>query len=191
MLKMQKELYSVIKQIKLWIKKDNVLDVVLFGSSVRGKFNPNDIDLCIIIKDTDEEKSLNLVDSLGKLTDKYDFKFHINILTSSSFVLGNTLAKTLLNEGYSIRNNINFSSVLGFENKSLFVYTLKHFSPSKRVKFHYLLKGRYGSEGILKQVKGEFLGTGSILISVEKEDLLKEIFDKWDVKYKINRILIS
>jgi len=188
---MQKELSSLIKKIKIWIKKHKVIDVILFGSSARGKFKPNDVDLCIIIKDVDEKKSLDLVDSLGKLTNKLNFKIHINILTSTSFMSENTLARTLINEGYSIKKNKNFSSIFGFESKSLFIYTLKHFSSSKRVKFHYLLKGRYGSKGMLKKVQGNFLGTGSILVPKEKEDLLKEIFDKWDVKYNINRIQIS
>ena len=188
---MQKELFLVMKKIRQWVIKNNVWDVILFGSSMKGSLSPRDADLCIIIKDDDEKKSLDLVDSLGKLTDNFKLKFHINILTSSSFISGNTLAKTLLNEGHSIKRNEGFSSVFGFENKSLFVYTLKHFSPSKRVKFHYLLRGRYGSKGILNEAQGRFLGAGSILVPTEKEDLLKAIFDKWDVKYKINRVLIS
>lgn len=188
---MQKELSLAIKKIKPWIKSSTVLDVILFGSVVRGKSKPNDVDLCILIKDKDESKSLDLVDSLGKLTDKIPFKFQINILTLSSFVSGNTLVKTLLSEGYSIKNGKGFSSVFGFESESLFVYTLKHFSPSKRVKFHYLLKGRYGLEGVLKEVSGKFLGTGSILVPAEKEDILREVFDQWDVKYKVERILLS
>lgn len=179
------------KKIKEWIKKNDVIDVILFGSYMRGKLKPRDIDLCIIIKDKDEKKSLDLVDSLGNLTDKFDFKFQINILTASSFISGNTLAKTLLNEGLSLKKNKRFASVLGFENKSMFIYTLKNFSSSKRVQFHYLLKGRYESKGVLKEVNGKFLGTGTILIPTEKEDYLKEIFDKWHVKYKIERLLIS
>ncbi|MCK4521548.1 MAG: nucleotidyltransferase domain-containing protein [Nanoarchaeota archaeon] len=188
---MQKELSLVAKKIKVWIKENKVLDVILFGSSAREKFNPNDIDLCILVKDDHEAKSLDLVDSLGKLTDRLKLESHINILTSGSFIKGNTLAKTLLNEGYSIKNNKPFSSIMGFENKSLFIYTLKHFSPSKRVKFHYLLKGRYGQKGVLKEVQGMFLGTGSIIIPTEKENLLKEIFEKWDVRYEIKRVLMS
>ena len=188
---MQKELSLAIKKIKQWIIKNNVVDTVLFGSSIRENLNPKDVDICIIIKDIDEKKSLDLVDSLGKLTDNFKLKFHINLLVSSSFISGNTLTKTLLNEGYSIRHNKSFPLVFGFENKSLFVYTLKHFSPSKRVRFHYLLKGRYGSKGILKETQGKFLGAGSILVPTKKEDLLKEIFDKWDVKYSIIRILVS
>mgnify|MGYP001591162295 CR=1 FL=1 len=188
---MQKELFLEVRKIKEWIKKNSVIDVMLFGSSVRANLTPRDADICIIIKDEDEKKSLDLVDSLGQLTDNFKLKFHINILVASSFISGNTLAKTLLNEGFSIKYNKSFSSILGFENKSLFVYTLKHFSPSKRVRFHYLLRGRYGSKGILNEVQGKFLGAGSILAPTEKEDLLKAIFDRWDVKYKINRVLIS
>lgn len=185
---MQKEL---LKSIKSWVIKNKILDVIIFGSSVREKTKPNDTDLCIVIKNTDERKSLDLIDSLGKLVDKFNIKSHISILTSDSFITGNTLVKTLLNEGFSIKKNKPLSSIIGFESKSLFAYTLKHFSPSRRVRFHYLLKGRYGSKGILKEVQGVFLGTGSILIPTTKEDLLKEIFDGWDVKYKIHRILIS
>lgn len=188
---MQKELSLAIKKIREWVKKEKVLDVVLFGSAVRGKFNPKDVDLCILISDIDEEKSIDLVDSLGKFTDKLGFDFHITILASGSFVKGSTLIKTLLNEGYSIKKGERFSSVFGFSSKSLFVYSLKHFSPSMRVRFHYMLKGRYGSKGILKDVDGKFLGTGSILAPAEKEDILKDIFDKWDVKYKIERVLLS
>lgn len=187
---MQKELFLVKKRIKGWIEKEDVIDVILFGSIRRGKTKPKDVDLCILIKDEDEKKSLNLVDSLGKLTDSSDLNFHINILTVGSFILGNTLTKTLISEGFSIRKNKDFSSLLGFNAKSLFVYTLKDFSSLKRVKFHYVLKGRYGTKGVLKEIGGEFLGTGgSILVPATNEDYLKEVFDKWGVKYRIDRVL--
>lgn len=188
---MQKGLPLAIRRIKSWIKENKALDVIMFGSLVRGKFRPRDIDLCVLIKDIDEEKSIDLVDSLGKLTDKFDFNFHINILTSSSFAMGDTLTKTLLNEGHSVKRGKKFSSVLGFSPGTLFVYSLRGFSSSKRVKFHYMLRGRYGSEGVLKEVNGKFLGTGTILVSADKEDVLKEVFDKWDVEYDIKRILVS
>jgi len=177
-------------QIKSWIKKNHVTDVILFGSSVRGKSQPSDVDLCILIKDSDEKKSLNLIDSLGILTDQLKLKSHLNILTSSDFLSGNTLAKTLLQEGISIKNGKNFSQIFGLTGKSLFIYSLKHFSPSRRVQFHYLLQGRYGSAGILKKVSGEFLGTGSILIPVAHEDLFKEILNQWKVKYTVKHLLI-
>ncbi len=188
---MLKELSSTIKKIQQWIKKNGIIDVVLFGSAIRVKSTPRDIDLCILIKEGDEEKSLDLVDSLGKLVDKFETKFQINIITALSFISGNTLGKTLLNEGYSVKYNKRFSQVFGLESKSLFLYTLKNFSPSKRVQFHYLLNGRYGRKGVLKEVSGKIISHGSLIISTEKEDLLKEILDKWNVKYQIIRILVS
>lgn len=181
---MQKEL-SLIKE---WIKKNKVIDVIMFGSSVRGKSKPGDVDLCILIKD--EGRSLDLVDSLGKLTDKFKQKFQINVLDVDSYFKGNTLAKTILQEGFSVRFSKNFASAFGFESKSLFVYSLKGFNASKRVQLHYVLKGRYGSKGILKEIDGSLIGSGSILVPTTKEDVLREVFDHWSVKYKVFRMLM-
>jgi predicted nucleotidyltransferase len=180
-----------LSSLKKWIQKEHVLDVILFGSSQRGKLNPADIDLCILISDIDEKKSLDLVDSLAKITDTEDIKVQINIMTSRSFATGSGLAKTLLEEGWSIKHNKRFSETFGFHNKSLFIYSLKHFSPTQRVKFHYMLQGRYESKGILKEVHGIIIGTGTIIVPTEKEDTLKEIFDMWSVKYTIERVLVS
>lgn len=188
---MQNILSLAAKKIKPWIKAQKVQDVILFGSVMRGKSNPSDIDLCILAGKSDEKRALDLIDSLGKLADNLKLKSHISLLTSDDFVAGNTLAKTLLAEGYSLKHKERFSSVIGFAAKSLFVYTLKHFSSSERVKFHYMLKGRYGSKGILKETKGEFLGAGSITVPINKEDLLKDVFDRWKVKYTVSRILIG
>ncbi len=180
-----------LSSLKKWIQKEHVLDVIQFGSSQRGKLKPTDIDLCILISDIDEKKSLDLVDSLAKVTDTEDTKVQINIITARSFATGSGLARTLLEEGWSIKHNKNFSEVFGFHNKSIFVYSLKHFSATQRVKFHYMLQGRYETKGVLKEVNGKFVGTGTIIVPTEKEDILKEIFDTWSVKYTIERVLVS
>lgn len=188
---MLKILSLEIKKIKSWVKKNNVFDVIVFGSVAKGKENPRDIDLCILIKDEDEKKGLDLVDSIGKVTDSFKGKYHINILSIDEFLSGNMLGKTLLSEGFSIKNNKMFSSVLNFESKVIFIYSLKSFSSSKRVQFHYLLRGRYGSKGILKEVEGKLLSPGIILVGADKEDMLREIFDRWNINYKIERILFG
>jgi predicted nucleotidyltransferase len=179
------------KKTEKWIKSQKAIDVIIFGSHARGKSAPNDVDLCILIKDSEEKKSIDLVSSLSNAIETKEFKFHMSIMTASEFVKGSTLAKTLLNEGWSIKNRKSLAATLGFENKSLFIYTLRHFSPSKRVQFHYLLKGRYGSKGMLDEAGGNFIGTGSILVPASKEDFMKEILDRWDVKYTLERILVS
>jgi len=192
MLKLPKELLLIKKDIKKWINKKKIIDVILFGSIIRGKEKPRDIDLCIIINEKDESKSLDLINSLSRITDKNKrFKFQINLLTEKQFINGNTLTNTLIKEGFSIKKGKKLAEIWEFESKSLFIYSLKKFSNTKRVKFHYVLKGRYGQKGILGELKGEFLGTGSIIITSENEDKLKEVFDKWDVDYKVKNVLIS
>ena len=78
-----------------------------------------------------------------------------------------------------------------YKRKTLFYYSLKNFTPSKRVRFHYLLKGRGDEEGILKEIKAEQLGKAVILIPTEKEDTLKEIFQLWKIRYKKKRGLFE
>jgi len=183
---MQKE--SLWKnKIKTWIKKNKVPDVIIFGSYVRYKDNPRDIDLCILIKNEQEKDSLELIELLKN---KLDERFQINIITEHELINGNTLSKTLFSEGISIKKNRKFAENIGFKPKSLFKYSLKKFSPSKRVRFHYLLKGR-NSEGILKEVNGSLIGNGVLIIDTEKEDLFKKILKDWNVEFEIIRILIS
>lgn len=186
---MLKKLFLV--NARRWIKQNKIIDIVLFGSSARGKTQPQDIDFCIIIKDDDEKKSMDLTAPLNQLSKGLGLKIHTTILTAGAFISGNTLAKTLLNEGFSIKHGKGLAEVLGFFNKSLFVYSLKEFSSSQRVRFHYMLKGRYGLKGVLREANGQFLGTGTIIVPTKKEDILKEIFDQWKVEYTLQRILLN
>ena len=152
---------------------------------MRGKEKPNDIDLCIIINEKDEEKSLDLIDSLGKLVDKNkEFKFQINILTEKQFLEGNTLTKTLIKEGFSIKKNKKLAKVWGFDNRSIFIYTLKNFSNSKRVKFHYLLQGRYGRKGLLEELEASWRKMrGSRRLSLYYlPNLLSKFTELWRMK---------
>jgi len=179
---MQKE-SSWKNRIKKWINNDKVIDVIIFGSYVRNKENPKDIDLCILIKKEQEKKVLDLIDSLRNILDE---RFHINTIMEGDIISGNTLTKTLFNEGVSIKTNKKFAESIGFKPKSLFKYSLKNFSPSKRVRFHYLLKGR-NSEGILKEINGNLLSNGILIVDTEKEDITKRILERWGVKFEIRR----
>ena len=126
----------IIKEIRNWIKENKVIDVVMFGSFVRGKTNPSDIDLCIIITNEQEKNSIDLVDNLYQLEKKFQKKFHVSILTTDSIISGNTLANTLITEGLSIKNNMDFSKIIGFTQKSIFTYNLSRLIFLKIVSNH-------------------------------------------------------
>ena len=177
--------------LKHWIKTEKVADIIVFGSSVRSKTHPHDLDLCIIIEGQDEKRSLDLIDSLGKAVKKLPLPVQINIIKKDDFWNGNTLAKTLLQEGVSLVQGKNLAFLAGFTSMSLFMYTLKDFSPSQRVRFHYMLNGRYDTKGMLHAVQGTLWNSGVIATPIHTEDKLKEIFDTWKVKYYIKHILLS
>ena len=127
---------------------------------------------------------------MSKVIDKSKHKFQINLLTEKQFIEGDTLTNTLIKEGFSIKKNKKIAEIWSFSNKSLFIYNLKKFSNTERVKLHYVLRGRYGQKGILEDLKGEFLGTGTIIIPSENEEKLKEVFDKWGINYSTKIMLI-
>ncbi len=182
---MQKNTFSKIKK---WLRENNAIDAVLFGSYVRSKDNPKDIDICLIIPDAKEKESIDLLSSFKQIFQKENI--HVTILTEKEFIIsGNPLVKTLLNEGVSITKNESLSKIYGFENQTLFTYSLNGFKPSDRVRFHYALRGRRGTKGVLSEAKAKMLGGGIIAVSTNKEDLIKSVFDMWGVKYKTNRIL--
>ncbi len=191
MLKKQKQLSFLKKKIKKWIKeKQEIIDILMFGSFMRNKSMPRDIDLCILLNDDDEKKAIDLTHSLAKLFEKQtELNLQINSITEKDFILGSSLTKTLIEEGFSFLKNRLLSELMGYKSYILFFYSLKKFSHSQRVRFHYALQGRNKEKGILNEVHGVLLGGGVIKVPVIYEDLFKEFLDKWDVVYKTDRIL--
>ncbi len=191
MLNKQKDWSGAIKAIKVWLKSEQVVDVIIFGSSVRGKSTPRDIDLCIILHDHQEKKALDLIHSLSQKIDKKGVKFQINILTEKTFFSGeNSLVKTLFQEGFSVIKNKPFATLYGLSSQSLLVYSLVGFSGSQRVRFHYLLRGRSGQPGILSKLHSELVNDGVISVPTEYEDEWREIFQQWGVQYQVRRMLL-
>lgn len=188
MLKKQNN-WLVLNKIKTWIRKNKVLDVYVFGSFTRGKLKPRDIDLCILIKDSDEKNTLNLVSSLSRYTENMNLKTHVSLLTEKEFIMGSTLTKTLMEEGISLIKGKHLSNILGYNSRSMFMYSLKTFSKCQRVKFHYALNGRYGRIGVLKEVNGEMIANGAIVVPINNEEIFKDFLDIWKVNYKIERVL--
>ena len=190
MWKQQKVWLSNKTKIQNWTKNNKVIDVVLFGSLVRGKNKPNDLDLCIIIKNEQEKKMIDLIDSLAKVCNN-EIKVQVNALVEDDLVKGNSLFKTILLEGFSIKQNKCFSEAYGFVPKALFFYDIKKFKASDKVRFHYLLRGRYGQTGLLAENKAELIKDGLIEVPISSEDLMREVLDSWKVSYKVKSVLFS
>lgn len=188
MWKEQKIWSSLQSKIKPWMKQNGINDVILFGSLVRGNLHPSDLDLCMMLEEDQERRVLDLVHSLAKGLS--GFKVQVNHLTASVFLDGkNTLVKTLIMEGISIKTGKAIAQRYGFEAKTLFFYTFKNPTPSEKVRFHYLLQGRYGREGLLFRLGGTLLSERVIEVPLYNEEPLKEALRQWPVEVTLRRIL--
>ncbi|MEW6408447.1 MAG: nucleotidyltransferase domain-containing protein [Patescibacteria group bacterium] len=181
---------KLISQLKRICKDSNkILDIILFGSYIKEKEKPKDIDLAILFK----EEDYNYIDKINlkikNIIQKYNLIPHIQVLLIDN-IFKEPLYLTLLHEGFSIKNKIYISKSLKTESCILIIYSLKNLNYSKKTLFGYALKGRTGKKGLLYQINGKTIGRNSILIPTNKLEIIKDFLNLWGIKYSIERVLI-
>lgn len=170
----------LMKNIKTKLKKylddKGILDVIVFGSAVKGKKIPNDIDIAFIT-----DKKVNT-----------DFKgFHISILKLEDFFINvPSLVHTLIREGYSLKNNRFLSEIYQFSSKILFIYNLSGLNNSTKVKIVNVLRGKNKEKGMVEQNIGKWLSNQVFIIPLEYGELFEKFFINFKVKFNKYYILI-
>lgn len=167
--------------------KEEILDIVLFGSLARGKEKPKDLDLLIIYK-TKINSDLNYkikkeFEILGLEVDLTPKSY--NDLFKSTFVA----RESYLSEGYSLMQKSFIADGLGFKPMVLFRYNIQNFNKSQRMRFYYSLYGR-STQGMLKKLKLHKFSERIILAPVEESENVKEYLNSWNIKYLELPILI-
>ena len=186
MLKKSKKLSNLTKLLKKNVTKE-IVDIVLFGSAVRGKEEPGDYDVCIIFR---ERIDFNKIKELEELFKIKKLNVHLSYLTVDNFFTKkHSLASTLLLEGKSIITNKPLSDNFNLVNKTLFIYELKGMKPSDKVRFLYSLKGRRKKPGILTSISPKIVARGLIIVPTDKEDKITSLFEHWKVKYRRIKML--
>ena len=192
---MQVSKFQTIKtlksKLKNYLKNKNIFDIILVGSYLKDKEDPNDIDLIVVFAERGlkiiEELTFQVKESIrGVVGDK---EIHIEPIVISN-LFKEKIFSFILHEGFSIKNNKYFSELTGFNAFSLFTFSLNNLSKIEKVKFSQALYGRKNN-GLLYEEKGKSLGKGSFIVPIQKQELFKEMLDKWKVKYKLHRTLIK
>ncbi|MBU1103249.1 MAG: nucleotidyltransferase domain-containing protein [Nanoarchaeota archaeon] len=162
-------------KLKSLLKDKDALDVIVFGSTVKGKTTPNDVDIAVI---TNKKISLDYED------------FHVSVLSPDEFFTGSsTLITTLLKEGYSLKNKKSFSETLGFRNKVLFTYTLSSLKNSAKVKIVNILRGKK-TAGMVEECGGKWLAPQVFICPISSDRIFEQFFINSKIKFQKSYVLI-
>lgn len=187
MLKKSK-VYSDLKKAAKSVKDKNILDVFVFGSYVKGKSMPEDIDVCMVFRGTIDDSK---VEEFHSKCSKLCLNVHTSPLTVENFFLDvHPLSTTIFSEGISLLDGKSFAQRYGLDSWTLYIYEIAGMKPSEKVKFVYALKGRKGNKGLVREYGGFFASPACFMIPIDKDSEMKEVLDRWKVKYKRKRILL-
>lgn len=165
-----------------------VVDILLFGSAVKGKIRPNDLDILLIFN---REKNLEKVQQLRLMLEKLSkLKISITAKTYLELFQNNFLAReAILSEAHSLVNKTSLAQGYGFSSRIMFNYQLKGKSKSERMRFYYSLYGRK-SMGMLERLKAKKYTDTIILCPVENLEKMREFLQSWKLEFKETPLLI-
>ena len=176
--------------LKSFLKKEKFLvDIFLFGSALKGKEKPKDIDLIALVREKNYEKTEDILYKIKKIGDELGLELHIEPIIIDE-LHSQKVYVSLLHEGFSIRNNKSLNELLNLKSFILITYRLADKSPSDKVRFSYALYGRKKGEGTLNSLNGKELGRGAILVPIDKHEIIRGFFKQWDVKSEEERIMV-
>lgn len=169
-----KNLSEIKRRFKEVLKDKAVLDVIIFGSAVKGKALPGDIDAAIV-------------------SEGHDFDVegvHVSIVSPKDF-FGRvpSIVTTLIKEGFSLRSGKMLSEVWRFDSGVMFSYQLSGLDNSKKVRVVNALRGR-GDRGTVVEKGGEWISQGVFIVPIFSERIFDGFFRNFGVKYKKRFVLM-
>lgn len=180
------EFNKTVRALKPFIKS-NIADIFIIGSSLKNKITPRDLDIIVLFK---EKKMKEIQEDLYNIKESMNKKeIHIEAIFAES-IFKEKLLLTILHEGFSTKERKYLSEIYNFKPFSIFSFSLENLSKIDKVRFAQALYGRK-KDGVLYTENGIFLGQGSFMINVKKEEIFKELMKKWKIKYEYKRAFVS
>jgi len=147
------------------LKNSGVIDVIIFGSSVRGKDKPRDLDVCVVWND-----------KKGKTKKAIDITYEE--LFSPSFLA----REDILCDGFSLRLNQGVAEAYGYFAFRTFDYQLTNMDYNERARFHSAMRQVTDELGIVKF-------RALALVPIGASEKFKEFLKYWKVNYRESRML--
>ena len=143
-------------------------DIVLFGSFVKGKLEPKDIDIALLMKSQADISKIK--DGIKSALMNADIEIVDSIYSP--------LWAVLMREGFSVRKNKFLFEIYRLEPVVLYKYSLKKLNPVQKVQF------TRGIKRILKDTKGKILSRAVVLVPLNKKIEFDEFLLTWNLFYE-------
>ncbi len=183
---------------KLWQKKlklnysKSVIDIVQFGSSVMEGKEARDIDIAVVFHKILLKEQLEEAQKIKKQLEKEsDKEIHISSLDLDGlFDKSNFAREGIIFYGKSLISGESFSKKMGFMPKLQISYSLEKLKKKDKVRFHYMLRGKKGKYGLLREYGGELVNPGMIEIAPEYEELFVNSIKEFVSDFNVRRVLL-
>jgi len=171
---------------------DTIYDIVQFGTSLE-KDKMSEVQIGIIFKACSKEEQMIMSQAIKEqMSNSLRIKVEVksfdlySFFEPSNFNEKNTLfnAKSLITSKY-------FFERFNFSPRTQINYKLDHLEKKDKIRFHYLLKGKKETKGLLEKNDGCLLGPGLIEIPPEKTNLFIEKMSKISNKLIVKDILVQ
>ena len=172
---------NLAKILKKELKKyREIEDIIIFGSVMREKDSPEDIDILIVLKKYELTLTAKIKSVINKTLDN-KLPIHIESIMIEDYIKQPILITTLL-EGFSIKETKRMADILDLKPLTLFTYKGKTLSPADKMAFSRAL--RYA----LKETKAEKKGRGNVIVPRNKADLFEDMLKLWKDKISYSKI---
>ncbi len=160
-----------------------ITDLIIFGSFVKDKVSPEDVDVAVITRDrilpeSFEKETSEIFDSIGI---KGLSKVHLQIIGIEDLPK-EPIFLTLIEEGYSVREERFLRDAYDIDPVVLYKYSLGSFSNVKKVQFDRGLKNV-----LAECVGGEKLSRTVVLIPIGSSSSFEEFLKTWKLEFEKRR----
>ena len=160
---------------------EQVEDIILFGSTVRGKQEPRDTDILVVFKKKIIKESEYLI---RKKLEQYFPKVALISKTSETLLDPTFDAReSALFEGVGLITGKNLARRYGFISFGMFKYTFGTWEKLQKTKFYYALNGRKGEKGISQKLECLKLSDRIILVPLGNIEPFREFLESWKLEY--------
>jgi len=173
--KLRNELKRVIST------NSEVDDVLIYGSVIRGKKNPNDFDVLVIFY----KKVVKTIEyKIRKIFEK-DYQ-NVSILSKTKQTILDPsfdVRESILFEGKSVLSEQTLGEKYGFTSYGSFKYDLKGWNNVKRTRFYYAFNGRNKEKGMSDKLGCIKFSDRVILVPLQNIEPFRDFLDSWELDY--------